>query len=74
MRFSFFGNLNYYYHEYHGIINSFHDCDHIHGFKTILHSLQGMVYIQLDVTGDFTSKAECFAQQQEDMISIQSIF
>ena len=72
IRFSIFEN--YYYHGYHGIRNSFHDRDHVHEFGTILHSLQGMVYIQLDVTGDFTSKTECFAQQQEGMISIQSIF
>ena len=38
MRLSFFGNLNDYYHEFHGIENSFH-------FETILHSLQGMVRI-----------------------------
>ena len=28
MRFSFSGNLNYYYHEFHGIENSFHDHDY----------------------------------------------
>ena len=43
MRFSFYGNLNYYYHEFHGIIHSFHDRDHVHEFGTILHSLKGMV-------------------------------
>ena len=64
-------------HEFHGIINFFHGRDHvlvhIHGFGTISHLLQGMVQIQLDGTGDFSSKAHYFAQQQEDMISIHSI-
>ena len=49
MRFSFSENLNDYYHEFHGIGNSFHnhDRDHvlIHGFGTISLSLQGMVQI-----------------------------
>ena len=39
----------------------------------ILHLLKGMVQIQLDGTCDFSSKSHYFAQQQEDMISIQSI-
>ena len=43
MRFSFNGNLNDYYHEFHGIGNSFHGRDHVlvhvHGFETISHSL-----------------------------------
>ena len=49
MRFSFSRNLNDYYHEFHGIRNSFHDHDryhvlvHVHGFGTISHSLQGLV-------------------------------
>ena len=75
MRFSFSGNLNDYYHEFHGIENSFHghDCNHIHKFRTISHSLRGMIQIQLDETCDFSSKAHYFAQQQEDVISIQSI-
>ena len=74
-RFSFFGKLNDYYHEFHGIKNSFqdHDRDHVHRFGTISHSVQGMVQIQLDETGDFSSKTHYFAQKQEDMISIQSI-
>ena len=67
MRFSFFENLNDYYHEFHGIINSFHDQDHdrdhVYGFRTISHSLQGMVRIQLDGTGDFSSKSHYFSQQ-----------
>ena len=56
MRLSFFGNLNYYYHEYHGIGNSFHDHDHVlvHGFGMISHLLQRMVQIQLDGIGDFS--------------------
>ena len=68
MRFSFYGNLNDYYHEFHGIINFFLDHDpnhvlvHIRGFETISHSLQGMVQIQLDETSDFSSKAHYFAQ------------
>ena len=74
MRLSFSGNLNYYYHEYHGIENSFHDHDnvlvHIHMFGTISHSLQGMVQIQLDETDDFSSKVYYFSQKQENMISI----
>ena len=74
MRFSFSENLNDYYHEFHGIINSLHDRDHVlvyvHEFATISHSLQGMVRIQLHETSDFSSKAHYFAQQQEDMISI----
>ena len=70
MRFSFSGNLNYYYHEFHGIENSFHHHDynhvlvHVHGFETISHSLQGIVQIQLDEIGDFSSKAHYFAYQQ----------
>ena len=47
MRFSFSRNLNDYYHEFHGIENSFNDhvhvLVHVHGFGTISHSLQGMV-------------------------------
>ena len=80
MRFSFFGNLNDYYHEFHGIGNSFpdHDRNHvlvlIHGFRMISHSLQRMVQIQLDGIGDFSLKAHYFSQPQEDMISIHSIF
>ena len=35
MRFSFSGNLNYYYHEYHGIENSFHDHDRDHVFINV---------------------------------------
>ena len=77
MRFSFSRNLNDYYHEFHSIINSFHDLDHVlvhvHRFRTISHSLQEMVQIQLDGTGDLSSKAHYFAQKQEDMISIKSI-
>ena len=79
MRFSFSENLNYYYHEFHSIENSFHDHDrdhilvHVHGFEIISHLLQGMVRIQLDGICDFSSKAHYFAQPQEDMISIHSI-
>ena len=64
MRFSFFGNLNDYYHEFRGIENSFHDhiFVHIHGFETISHSLQGMVQIQLDGNDDFSSKTHYFAK------------
>ena len=74
MRFSFSGNLNDYYHKFHGIENSFHDhvLVHVHGFGTISHSLQGMVRIQLDGICDFSSKAHYFVQQQEDMIYINS--
>ena len=67
MRLSFSGNLNDYYHEYHGIGNSFQDHNrdhvifHIHGFEKISHSHQGIVRIQLDGTGDFSSKAHYFA-------------
>ena len=47
MRFSFSRNLNDYYHEFHGIGNAFHDQDHflvhVHGFRTISHSLKGVV-------------------------------
>ena len=45
MRFYFYGNLNDYYHESHGIENSFHDhyrdhvLVHVHGFEMISHSL-----------------------------------
>ena len=43
MKFSFSGNLNDYYHGFHGIENSFHDHDHIlvhfYRFETISHSL-----------------------------------
>ena len=42
-------------------------------FGTILYSLQGMVLIQLDENSDFSLKTHYFAQQQEDMISIQNI-
>ena len=47
MRFSFSRNLNDYYQEFHGIINSFHDHnhDHVHVFGTISYSLRGMVRI-----------------------------
>ena len=55
MRLSFCWYLNDYYHEFHGIGNSFHD--HVHAFGTISHSLQGMVQIQLDWNGDFLLKA-----------------
>ena len=67
MKFSFSGNLNDYYHEFHGIRNSFHDhgCDHVlvhvHRFGTISHSLQVMTRIQLDGIDDFSSKAHYFA-------------
>ena len=62
MRFSVFGNLNDYYHEFHDIENSFQDHDHNHilvlihvyGFEMVSHSLQGIVWIQLDGTGDFS--------------------
>ena len=69
MRFSFSKNLNDYHHELYGIKNSFHNHDdnhvlvHIHRFGTISHLLQGMVQIQLDGTGDFSSKVHYFAQQ-----------
>ena len=47
MGLSFFGYLNDYYHEYHGVGNSFHDHNHIlvhvHVFGKISYSLQGMV-------------------------------
>ena len=45
MRLSFYGNLNDYYHEYHGIRNSFHDYVLVHVFGTISHSLQGIIWI-----------------------------
>ena len=72
MRFLFSKNLKDYYHEFHGIGNSFHDhiLVYVHGFGAISHSLQRMVRIQLDETGDFSSKAHYFAQQQRDIISI----
>ena len=75
-------NLSNYYHKNHGIMDSFHDHDHDHDHNhilvlihvqeigTILHSLQEMVQIQLDESGDFLSKAPYFVQQQEDMILI----
>ena len=68
MRFSFSWNLKDYYYDHHGIINSFHDNDyvllHVHMFRTISHSLQGMVRIQLDGTGDFSSKAHYFGNKE----------
>ena len=72
MRFSFYGNLNDYYYEFHGIRNSFHDhvLVHVQGFRTISLSLQRMVQIQLDGTCDFSSNAYYFAQPQEDMVLI----
>ena len=75
MKFSFLRNLNYYNHEFHGIENSSYDhvLVHVHGFGTISHSLQGMVRIELDGISHFSSKTHYFAQQQEDVISIQSI-
>ena len=77
MRLSFFENLMNYYNKNHIIGDFFRDHDHIlvlvHKFGTILRSLQGMVQIQLDETGDFSSKAHYFYQQQEDMILIQNI-
>ena len=41
MRFFFSRNLNDYYHEFHGIRNSFHDhvLVHVHDFVIISHSL-----------------------------------
>ena len=49
MNFSFSRNLNDYYHEFHGVENSFQDNDHVlfnvHRFGMISHSLQGMVQI-----------------------------
>ena len=45
MMLSFLVNLKDYYHK-HDIENFFHD--HIHGYETILHSLQGMTQIQMD--------------------------
>ena len=71
MRFSLNWNLNNYYHEFHGIGNSFYNHDynhvlvHVHGFRTISHSLQGMVWIQLEETGDFSSKAHYFAHNKK---------
>ena len=68
-----------YYYKNHGIKDFFHDHDHVlvlihvYDFGTILYSLQGMVQIQLDEIGDFSSKAHYFVQQQEDMILIQNI-
>ena len=59
--------MNYYYKN-HGIGDFFHNHDHvlllihIHEFGTILHSLQGMVQIQLDETSDFSSKAHYFVK------------
>ena len=69
---SFFENLRNYYHNNHGIEDSVHDNDHNHvldlvlvhvyKFVTILHLLKGMVQIQLDETGDLSSKAYYFVQ------------
>ena len=74
MKLLFSRNLNDYYHEFHDIGNFFHDRNHVlvhvHGFETISHSIQGMVQIQFDGTGDFSSKTHYFSQQHEDMISI----
>ena len=60
MRCSFFENLMNCRHKNDGIRDFFHNHDHVlihvHEFGTILHSLQGMVQIQLDETGDFSSK------------------
>ena len=67
MSFSFFGILNDYYHEFHGIENSFHDHDHVHRFGTISHSLQGMVQIQLVGTGDFSSKTHYFLSNKKTL-------
>ena len=39
MRLSFSWNLNYYYHEYHGIINSFHVLVQVHVFGRLSYSL-----------------------------------
>ena len=63
------------YHNNHGIGDSFHDHDHVlvHEFRTVLHSLQGMTQIQLGETGDFSSKAHYFVQQEKNTILIQSI-
>ena len=68
MRFTFSENLNDYYHVFNGIGNSFYDHNrdhiliHVHEFGTISHLLQGMVRIQLDETGDFSSKAHLCSQ------------
>ena len=65
MRLSFSTILNDYYHEYHGIRNFFHDhiLVYVHMFGMISHSLQGLVQILLDMTGDFSSRVHYFAQQ-----------
>ena len=47
-RFSFSGNLNYYYNEFHGIGNSFHD--HVHEFEMISHSLQAYSWMGLVIS------------------------
>ena len=41
---------------------------HAHNCVTKLHSLQGMVQIQLDGTGGFSSIAHYFVQLLKDMI------
>ena len=77
MRLSSYENLMNCYHKKHGIRDFFHDhvlvLIHVHEFGTILHSLLGMVQIQLDETGYFSSTAHYFVQQQENMILIQNI-
>ena len=70
MMLSFSENLRNYYHNNHGIEDSVHNNDHnhvlvlvrVHKFVTILHLLKGMVQIQLDETGDLSSKAYYFVQ------------
>ena len=77
MKLSFYENLRNYYHNNHYIGDSFHDHDHflvlihVHEFGMILHSLQGMVQIQLDETSDFSSKAHlfCLATRRHDINS-----
>ena len=59
MRFSFSRNLNDYYHECHGIGNSFYD--HNHDYIRVHIHVFGMISIQLDETCDFSSKAHYFS-------------
>ena len=49
--------------------NFAHDHVHTHVFGTISHSLQGMAWIQLDGTGDFSSKTHYFVHLLKYMIS-----
>ena len=76
MRLSFSENLVNYYYKNYGIGDFFHEhvIVTVHEFGTILHSLQGMIQIQLDETGDFSSKNHFYLNIHGDDDEGKSVF